>query len=126
MHFFNPVPHMRLVEVVRGDQTTDQTVATVVEHAKRIGKMPIVVHDSPGFLVNRLLASYLNESLELLIAGATITGHRRAAERFGMPFGTVGSDRFGGRRHFVLRGADVVGGFPGPHRRVAGLAGIVP
>jgi 3-hydroxyacyl-CoA dehydrogenase/enoyl-CoA hydratase/carnithine racemase len=89
MHFFNPVPHRRLVEVVRGDQTTDQTVATVVQHAKRIGKMPIVVHDSPGFLVNRLLASYLNESLELLIAGATIQDIDGAAERFGMPWGPL-------------------------------------
>jgi 3-hydroxyacyl-CoA dehydrogenase/enoyl-CoA hydratase/3-hydroxybutyryl-CoA epimerase/3-hydroxyacyl-CoA dehydrogenase/enoyl-CoA hydratase/3-hydroxybutyryl-CoA epimerase/enoyl-CoA isomerase len=89
MHFFNPVRLMRLVEIVRGDQTTDQTVATVVEHAKRVGKMPLVVRDSPGFLVNRLLSPYLNESLELLIAGAAIADIDRAAERFGMPLGPL-------------------------------------
>ena len=89
MHYFNPVRYMRLVEIVRGDLTSDQTVATVVQHALRIGKMPIVVHDSPGFLVNRLLSPYLNESLELLIAGASITDIDRAAERMGMPLGPL-------------------------------------
>jgi 3-hydroxyacyl-CoA dehydrogenase len=89
MHYFNPVRHMRLAEVIRGDLTSDATVATVVEHAKRIGKMPIVVHDSPGFLVNRLLSPYLNESLELLIAGAAIADIDGAAERFGMPLGPL-------------------------------------
>jgi 3-hydroxyacyl-CoA dehydrogenase/enoyl-CoA hydratase/carnithine racemase len=89
MHYFNPVRHMRLVEVIRGDLTSDTTVATVVDHAKRIGKMPIVVHDSPGFLVNRLLSPYLNESLELLIAGAAITDIDRVAEQFGMPLGPL-------------------------------------
>ncbi len=89
MHYFNPVRYMRLVEIVRGDLTSDQTVATVVQHALRIGKMPIVVHDSPGFLVNRLLSPYLNESLELLIAGATITDIDRAAEAMGMPLGPL-------------------------------------
>lgn len=89
MHYFNPVRYMRLVEIVRGDLTSDQTVATAVQHALRIGKMPIVVHDSPGFLVNRLLSPYLNESLELLIAGATITDIDQAAERMGMPLGPL-------------------------------------
>jgi 3-hydroxyacyl-CoA dehydrogenase/enoyl-CoA hydratase/carnithine racemase len=89
MHYFNPVRDMRLVEVVRGDLTSDQTVATVVQHALRIGKMPIVVHDSPGFLVNRLLSPYLNESLELLIAGATLMDIDRAAEAMGMPLGPL-------------------------------------
>lgn len=89
MHYFNPVRHMRLVEVIRGDLTSDATVATVVDHAKRIGKMPIVVHDSPGFLVNRLLSPYLNESLELLIAGASVTDIDLAAEQFGMPLGPL-------------------------------------
>jgi 3-hydroxyacyl-CoA dehydrogenase/enoyl-CoA hydratase/3-hydroxybutyryl-CoA epimerase/3-hydroxyacyl-CoA dehydrogenase/enoyl-CoA hydratase/3-hydroxybutyryl-CoA epimerase/enoyl-CoA isomerase len=89
IHFFNPVRHMRLVEVIRGERTSDSTIATVVAHAKRLGKMPIVVNDSPGFLVNRLLAPYLNESLELLIAGAAIEEIDRVAERFGMPLGPL-------------------------------------
>ncbi len=89
IHFFNPVRHMRLVEVIRGDRTSDATVATVVAHAKRLGRMPIVVNDSPGFLVNRLLSPYLNESLELLIAGATIEEIDGVAEEFGMPLGPL-------------------------------------
>lgn len=89
MHYFNPVRYMRLVEIVRGDLTSDQTVATVVQHALRIGKMPIVVHDSPGFLINRLLSPYLNESLELLIAGATIIDIDQAAEAMGLPLGPL-------------------------------------
>jgi hypothetical protein len=60
---------MPLVEVIRGRETSDETVATAVAYAKSIGKSPIVVHDGPGFLVNRLLFPYLNESLELLAKG---------------------------------------------------------
>ena len=55
IHFFNPVRRMKLVEVIRGKKTSDETVATAVAYTKRIGKMPIVVNDGPGFLVNRLL-----------------------------------------------------------------------
>ncbi|MDP2643759.1 MAG: 3-hydroxyacyl-CoA dehydrogenase family protein, partial [Desulfobacterales bacterium] len=55
MHFFNPVPVMKLVEVVRGVESSEDTVAAVVELAKLMGKTPIVCKDSPGFVVNRLL-----------------------------------------------------------------------
>ena len=89
LHFFNPVRRMQLVEVIRGKQTSDQTVATVVEYAKRIGKVPIVVNDGPGFLVNRLLFPYVNESLKLLEEGASIKAIERAAKRFGMPMGPL-------------------------------------
>ena len=54
MHFFNPVDRMELVEVIRGEKTSDETVATVVALAKRIRKTPIVVRDCAGFLVNRV------------------------------------------------------------------------
>jgi 3-hydroxyacyl-CoA dehydrogenase len=70
MHFFNPVDRMQLVEVIRGDQTSDETVVTLVALAKRIGKTPIVVRDCSGFLVNRILFPYLNKSLVLLQEGA--------------------------------------------------------
>src|SRR5439155_2383804 len=70
MHFFNPVDRMQLVEVIRGEKTSDTTVATLVALAKKIGKTPIVVRDCPGFLVNRILFPYLNESLALLEEGA--------------------------------------------------------
>ncbi len=89
LHFFNPVRRMQLVEVIRGRKTSDQTVATVVAHAKRIGKLPIVVQDGPGFLVNRLLLPYLNEALHLLSEGVSMTEIDRAAKAYGMPMGPI-------------------------------------
>jgi len=89
MHFFNPVRRMKLVEVIRGKQTSDETVATVVAHAKRLGKFPIVVHDGPGFLVNRMLFPYLNEALDLLADGVPVAQIERAAKEFGMPMGPL-------------------------------------
>jgi 3-hydroxyacyl-CoA dehydrogenase/enoyl-CoA hydratase/3-hydroxybutyryl-CoA epimerase/3-hydroxyacyl-CoA dehydrogenase/enoyl-CoA hydratase/3-hydroxybutyryl-CoA epimerase/enoyl-CoA isomerase len=89
MHFFNPVDRMQLVEVIRGERTSDQTVATLVALAKRIGKTPIVVRDCPGFLVNRILFPYLNESLALLEEGAEPRAIDKAATDFGMPMGPI-------------------------------------
>jgi 3-hydroxyacyl-CoA dehydrogenase/enoyl-CoA hydratase/3-hydroxybutyryl-CoA epimerase/3-hydroxyacyl-CoA dehydrogenase/enoyl-CoA hydratase/3-hydroxybutyryl-CoA epimerase/enoyl-CoA isomerase len=89
MHFFNPVDRMQLVEVIRGERTGDETVVTLVALAKRIGKTPIVVRDCPGFLVNRILFPYLNESLVLLEEGASPRAIDKAATAFGMPMGPV-------------------------------------
>jgi 3-hydroxyacyl-CoA dehydrogenase/enoyl-CoA hydratase/3-hydroxybutyryl-CoA epimerase/3-hydroxyacyl-CoA dehydrogenase/enoyl-CoA hydratase/3-hydroxybutyryl-CoA epimerase/enoyl-CoA isomerase len=89
LHFFNPVRRMKLVEVIRGKATSDETVATAVAFAKRIGKSPIVVGDGPGFLVNRLLFPYMNEAIELLLDGASIKDIDRAATAFGMPMGPI-------------------------------------
>ncbi len=89
LHFFNPVRRMKLVEVIRGAKTSDETVATAVAFAKRIGKSPIVVGDGPGFLVNRLLFPYMNEAIELLCDGASIKEIDRAATAFGMPMGPL-------------------------------------
>jgi 3-hydroxyacyl-CoA dehydrogenase/enoyl-CoA hydratase/3-hydroxybutyryl-CoA epimerase/3-hydroxyacyl-CoA dehydrogenase/enoyl-CoA hydratase/3-hydroxybutyryl-CoA epimerase/enoyl-CoA isomerase len=89
MHFFNPVDRMQLVEVIRGEKTSDQTVVTLVALAKRIGKMPIVVRDCPGFLVNRILFPYMNEALALLEEGAKPRDIDKAAETFGMPMGPI-------------------------------------
>src|SRR5205807_1513499 len=85
LHFFNPVDRMQLVEVIRGERTGDQTVATLVALARRIGKTPIVVRDCPGFLVNRILFPYLNESLVLLEEGVNPRAIDKAATAFGMP-----------------------------------------
>jgi len=63
LHFFNPVPLMSLVEVVRGRTTDDATVEAALALAKRLGKTPVVVKDSPGFVVNRLLCPMLNEAV---------------------------------------------------------------
>ncbi len=89
MHFFNPVDRMQLVEVIRGEKTDDATVVTLVALAKRIGKTPIVVRDCPGFLVNRILFPYLNESLVLLEEGAAPRVVDKAATAFGMPMGPI-------------------------------------
>jgi 3-hydroxyacyl-CoA dehydrogenase/enoyl-CoA hydratase/carnithine racemase len=89
MHFFNPVRRMTLVEVVRGPATSDATVAAVVAHAKRLGKCPVVVNDSPGFLVNRILMPYLHEAGELLREGVPPERIDRVARGFGMPMGPI-------------------------------------
>ena len=89
MHFFNPVDRMPLVEVVRGAQTSDQAVATVYAFALRLGKVPVVVHDGPGFVVNRILGPYLNEAGYLLGDGAAIDRVDRVAKSFGMPMGPL-------------------------------------
>jgi 3-hydroxyacyl-CoA dehydrogenase / enoyl-CoA hydratase / 3-hydroxybutyryl-CoA epimerase / enoyl-CoA isomerase len=89
MHFFNPVDRMQLVEVIRGERTSDATVATLVALAKRIGKTPIVVRDCPGFLVNRILFPYINESLVLLEEGADPRAVDKATVAFGMPMGPI-------------------------------------
>jgi 3-hydroxyacyl-CoA dehydrogenase/enoyl-CoA hydratase/3-hydroxybutyryl-CoA epimerase/3-hydroxyacyl-CoA dehydrogenase/enoyl-CoA hydratase/3-hydroxybutyryl-CoA epimerase/enoyl-CoA isomerase len=89
MHFFNPVRRMKLVEVIRGPATSDATVAAVVAHAKRLGKYPVVVQDSPGFLVNRVLTPYLHEAVELLREGIDPARIDRLARRFGMPLGPL-------------------------------------
>ncbi len=89
IHFFNPVRKMPLVEVIRGAKTSDETVATAVAFAKKIGKSPIVVNDGPGFLVNRLLFPYMQESLELLVEGVPVKLVERAAKDFGMPMGPI-------------------------------------
>lgn len=89
LHFFNPVRKMPLVVVIRGEQTSDETVATLVAYAKRIGKSPIVVNDGPGFLVNRLLLPYMSEAAQLLTEGAAPKAIDRAATKFGMPMGPL-------------------------------------
>ncbi len=89
MHFFNPVHRMPLIEVIRGDQSSDKAVATVYEFSKKLGKTPIVVKDAPGFLVNRLLAPYLNEAAYLLADGVPIPEIDKALVWFGMPMGPV-------------------------------------
>lgn len=89
MHFFHPVRQRPLVEIVRGPKTSDQTIAAAVAHVRRIGKMPIVVRDGPGFLVNRLLFPYLGEALRLLLDGVPAEAIEHAATEFGMAMGPL-------------------------------------
>ena len=69
MHFFNPVPVMALVELIRGLQTSDETYAAVEALTKRIGKVPVQVRNSPGFVVNRMLCPMINEAIFALAEG---------------------------------------------------------
>ena len=88
MHFFNPVNKMPLVEVIRGEKSSDETVATVFELSKKMGKMPVVVKDGPGFLVNRLLLPYMAEAAFLFQEGMDINVVDKAyVNDFGMPMG---------------------------------------
>jgi len=87
MHFFNPVHRMPLVEVIRGSASSEETVATVVAYAARLGKTPIVVRDCPGFLVNRILGPYMVAFQLLVREGAPIEAVDRAMEGFGWPMG---------------------------------------
>jgi 3-hydroxybutyryl-CoA dehydrogenase len=69
MHFFNPVPMMKLVEVIRGLETTDETFAQVKALAETLGKSPVEVHDAPGFVSNRVLMPLLNEAMYAVMEG---------------------------------------------------------
>ena len=83
MHFMNPAPRMKLVEVVRGEHTSDETVSLATALAKRLGKRAVVVKDSPGFVVNRLLIPMINGAAELLRRGVAPKEAIDAAMRLG-------------------------------------------
>ena len=88
MHFFNPVHRMPLVEIIRGEQTSDDTIAKVVAYASRMGKTPIVVNDCPGFFVNRVLFPYFAGFSLLLRDGADFRQIDKVMEKqFGWPMG---------------------------------------
>ncbi len=87
MHFFNPVPLMPLVEVIRGERSSAAAIATTVACAQRMGKTPIVVKDCPGFLVNRILFPYFGAFSMLLRDGADYREIDAAMEAFGWPMG---------------------------------------
>lgn len=89
VHFFNPVAKMPLVEIVRGPATSDATVARAAAFALALGKTPVVVADVAGFLVNRLLGPYLDESVRLLESGVEPARLERALLDFGMPMGPL-------------------------------------
>ncbi len=89
IHFFNPVPRMPLVEIVRTEVTSEDTLARTLQFVQKIGKTPIVVKDSPGFLVNRVLVPYLIEAAVLFIKGEDPEQIDRAMLDFGMPMGPL-------------------------------------
>ena len=87
MHFFNPVHAMPLVEVIRGEHTSDAAVATTVAYANALGKKAVVVRDCPGFLVNRVLFPYFAGFAALLHDGADFQQVDKVMERWGWPMG---------------------------------------
>jgi 3-hydroxyacyl-CoA dehydrogenase/enoyl-CoA hydratase/3-hydroxybutyryl-CoA epimerase len=89
MHFFNPVHRMPLVEIVRGARTSESAIAAIFALSLRMGKVPVVVRDGPGFLVNRILTPYLNEAGFLLGEGMTVEEIDQTATSFGMPMGPL-------------------------------------
>ena len=89
LHFFNPVHRMKLVEIARGELSSDFAVDTAVAFVQRIGKLPVVVRDRPGFLVNRILLPYLLEAVRLFVAGAQVEAIDESMLDFGMPMGPL-------------------------------------
>ncbi len=89
LHYFSPVDKMPLVEIIPHAKTSDQTISTTVALAKKQGKTPIVVKDCAGFFVNRILAPYMNEAANLLLAGEPIDKIDRALVNYGFPVGPL-------------------------------------
>ncbi|MDD5139596.1 MAG: 3-hydroxyacyl-CoA dehydrogenase NAD-binding domain-containing protein [Verrucomicrobiales bacterium] len=89
LHFFNPVHRMQLVEVIAARQTAPEVIQRALKFAQQIGKLPVVVQDSPGFLVNRILMPYLIEAGNLFEAGAKVEDLDEVMLDFGMPMGPM-------------------------------------
>ena len=87
MHFFNPVHRMPLVEVIRGEKSSESTIASTVAYASAMGKSPIVVNDCPGFLVNRVLFPYFAGFAGLVNDGVDFKKIDKVMEKFGWPMG---------------------------------------
>jgi 3-hydroxyacyl-CoA dehydrogenase/enoyl-CoA hydratase/3-hydroxybutyryl-CoA epimerase/enoyl-CoA isomerase len=87
MHFFNPVHRMPLVEVIRGEKSSETTIASTVAFATAMGKSPIVVNDCPGFLINRVLFPYFAGFTGLVSDGADYEHIDKVMEKFGWPMG---------------------------------------
>jgi len=89
LHYFSPVEKMPLVEVIPHETTSEETVSTVVNLARKQGKTPIVVKDKAGFYVNRILAPYMNEAAQILMMGEPIEQIDSALLDFGFPVGPI-------------------------------------
>lgn len=89
IHFFNPVSMMQLVEIVKGDKTSDEAICVAASFVKQIKRLPLKVKSHPGFLVNRILMPYLMESVLLVEEGVSLESIDSAAMQFGMPMGPI-------------------------------------
>ena len=120
MHFFNPVHRMPLVEVIRGEKTSDAAVAGTVAYARAMGKTPIVVNDCPGFLVNRVLFPYFGGFSLLMAQGADFQRVDKIMEKFGWPMGPAYLLDVVGMDTAVHAGEVMAEGFP---ERMGSLGG---
>ena len=120
MHFFNPVHRMPLVEVIRGEKTSDAAVAATVAYARAMGKTPIVVNDCPGFLVNRVLFPYFGGFSLLMAQGADFPRVDKVMEKFGWPMGPAYLLDVVGMDTAVHAGEVMAEGFP---ERMGSLGG---
>jgi 3-hydroxyacyl-CoA dehydrogenase/enoyl-CoA hydratase/carnithine racemase len=125
LHFFNPVPKMPLVEVIRGPRTSEATLARALGWAQAVGKHPVVVADAAGFLVNRILMPYLAEAQELLGEGVSIVDVDAAARQFGMPMGPFRLLDEVGLDVAAAVARTFAGAFPGRFHESALLASLV-
>ncbi|HKQ81710.1 MAG TPA: 3-hydroxyacyl-CoA dehydrogenase NAD-binding domain-containing protein [Steroidobacteraceae bacterium] len=89
LHFFNPVPKMPLVEVIRSDSTDTQRLQRALAFVRQIDKLPLPCHSAPGFVVNRILMPYLTQALRAVEEGIPLAAIDAAAEDFGMPMGPI-------------------------------------
>lgn len=89
LHYFSPVDKMPLAEVIVHEKTSDETISTTVEFARRQGKTPIVVQDGAGFYVNRILAPYMNEAANVLLSGEPVEHLDSSLLNFGFPVGPM-------------------------------------
>ncbi len=89
IHYFNPVAKMQLVEVVKGNRTSQAIVENAISFVRKIDRLPLPVKSSPGFLVNRILMPYLLEAVELIKEGVPMTSIDKAMTEFGMPMGPI-------------------------------------
>lgn len=89
LHFFSPVDRMQLVEIIRGKETSDQTLARVYDFVLQIGKIPIVVNDARGFYTSRVFGTYVNEGMALLGEGVPAALIENVGEQAGMPTGPL-------------------------------------
>jgi 3-hydroxyacyl-CoA dehydrogenase/enoyl-CoA hydratase/3-hydroxybutyryl-CoA epimerase/enoyl-CoA isomerase len=112
MHFFNPVHAMPLVEVIRGEKSSDEAIAQTVAYANRMGKKAVVVNDCPGFLVNRVLFPYFDGFSKLVRDGADFQAIDKVMERWGWPMGPAYLTDVIGMDTGVHAGQVMAQGFP--------------
>lgn len=89
LHFFNPVAQMPLIEIVRGQQSSEHAVATAIALTRKLDKLPLPCRSAPGFVVNRILVPYMFEAMHAAAEGHSIDAIDAAAKAFGMPMGPV-------------------------------------